>query len=349
MCALGLCRFDQIYSRIDAAGPNPGNLAALVNDDPSNPAAWCTLAETLAQGGKIEEAQAAFEWAVKFGPGMSPVLMRAANFEFGRGETQRGFALTRRILGQTAAFDDVIFSYFPQSGVATTELLSAAIPAEARAATAWMSWIARNGTGQDALDTWMWMTEHQLTSQAAAIDAVWKLWDRGSFAEAQRLWDTWANGAQANAERPERLGNRRFARDPAASPFDWKLEPHPAAELLRREGLEIHFTGIGQPGYSNVHQFATVSAGRYRFGAEIETRGLTTDQRPFFHIFDAEPVRKVDLETKPIAPNAARGWVTLEFTVPDGMKAVEIAVERRASEKPVAGTLHVYQVSLLRL
>src|ERR1700689_5153552 len=70
MCRGGICRYDQIFATIDAEGANLGNVAALLNQDPSNPLVWCTYAELRSAGGQTEAAAAGFERAIALGPGM---------------------------------------------------------------------------------------------------------------------------------------------------------------------------------------------------------------------------------------------------------------------------------------
>ena len=81
---------------------------------------------------------------------------------------------------------------------------------------------------------------------------------------------------------------------PIRAPFDWMLTPPASVELTRQDGLQIRFSGTDNVDFSQVRQFTTARAGRYRFSAEVQADGLTTDQRPFFHIFD--PVHPKRLE-----------------------------------------------------
>ena len=53
------------------------------------------------------------------------------------------------------------------------------------------------------------------------------------------------------------------------------------------------------------------SAGRWQFTAEAEGEGFTTDQRPFFRLFETWDARRVDVST----PMAAER-MTEDFTVP---------------------------------
>ena len=354
VCAQGLCRFDQMYSKIDSDGANNANLATLLMQDPSNPSAWCTYAERLAQTGNAAAAQAALAHAVSLGPGMAPVLMRAANFDFSQGQWNAGFALSKQVLAQTGAFDQVVFSYLLHARLAIPAVLESALPSEQRAASAWLGWLKENGSDQDVLDTWQWMRIHRLDTRASALEFTWTLWARGRYASSQQLWSDWLGPERGGYLNPQRLFNRRFQDQPNTSPFDWTLEGSASVSVERKDGIEVRFSGTENVAFSGVHQFTTLPAGRYRFAAEIESHDLTTDQRPLFHIFDVEPRRKIDVSTKAIAPNAGRSWITLDFDVPpapDGAQAVEIVLERYASGKydnKIAGTLHIYQVSLTR-
>ena len=355
VCLNGLCRFDQLYAGMDAAGPDLNNLGELLNEDPSNPSAWCSYAELLWKRGNREGARFAFSRAVSLGPGMSPVLMRAANFEFSQGDEAEALALSKRILHQTGAFDEVLFSYFQRSPAGVPKVLAAGLPADLRAAKAWLAWVGQNGTDQDIADTWGWIKAQPVHDESLAVESVRLLWDRKAFELAQAVWADWV-GPAGDYLKSDRLFNRRFQNPPQASPFDWKLETIPSVEVLRQDGVEMRFLGQENVRFSHIHQFATVSPGRYRFAAEIETHGLSSDQRPYFHVFDVEPQRKLDAQTKAVPADSGRSWITLDFEVPPHTRAIEVEFERRAStgeekvgaENKISGTLHVYQVSLTR-
>src|SRR5580658_9586894 len=162
VCRDGLCRYDQVFAAVDAHGMDLGSVSALLNLDPSNPLVWCTYGEMLSIGGQTTQAASAFEQAVALGPGMSPVLMRAANFDFAHGRLDDGFALTNRILGQTDAFDQVLFSYLTHSGLPVSRLAGVAVPPEARAARSWFSWLRGSGSDENLRELWSWMRQNQL-------------------------------------------------------------------------------------------------------------------------------------------------------------------------------------------
>jgi hypothetical protein len=350
LCRAGLCRYDQVFAAMNTGGMGLGNVASLLNLDPSNPLVWCTYAELLSAAGRLPEAATAFEHAVSLGPGMSPVLMRSANFDFAQGQVDHGFAMTNRILRQTDAFDQVLFSYLTHSGLPVSRLAGVAVPAAPRAARSWFSWLRGAGSDADLRDLWSWMRQNRLLDQKSATDFAWTFWQRRAFTTAQDVWADWLGPSRRGYLHPQRLANVRFQDAPDGSPFDWTLTPAPGVTIRRNDGLEIRFSATENIVFANVRQFTTVSRGPYRFSAQISAEDLTTDQGPLFHIFDPVNPRRLNVESSPAIGTVARSWITLKVSVPPGTQALQIQIERRPSQKfdnKIRGILHVYQVSLL--
>jgi hypothetical protein len=350
VCRAGLCRNDQIFSAIDISGPDAGNLIALLNLDSSNPLVWCAYSELLSASGQTQAAEAGFERAVVLGPGLSPVLMRAANFDFAHGRLDHGFEMTRRILGQTDAFDQILFSYLTLRGLPVSRLATAAVPPTPRAASAWFFWLRDSASDQGLRELWAWMRQNRIVDQKSATEFAWAFWKRKAFATAQDSWAEWLGSSEAGYLHPQRIADAHFETTPGRSPFDWALTPAVGVEIQRNAGLDIRFSGTANVDFSNVRQFTTVGAGRYRFSAEVSAADITTDQAPFFHIFDPTGSGRVNVESAQIKGTMARSWITVDVRVPSGTQALQIQLERRPSQKfdnKIGGTLHLYQVSLL--
>jgi hypothetical protein len=354
ICGEGLCRYDQVFAYVDAHGIDSASVSALLNLDPSNPLVWCTYGELLSTAGRTREATSAFQQALALGPGMSPVLMRAANFDFAQGRLDKAFALTNRILRQTGSFDQVLFSYLTHSGLPVSTLAGVAVPPVEPAAVAWFFWLQASGTDTDLRQLWSWMRQNHLVDQKSATGFAWAFWQRKAFTAAQDSWVDWLGPSPGLSQNgylhPQRIANVRFEDAPNASPFDWALTPAEGVEIRRNDGLEVRFSGTANIAFSNIRQFTTVSGGRYRFAAEISADDVTTDQGPFFHVFDPINPGRLSVETFQFKGTVARSWITLDVSVPPGTQALEIQMERRQSQKfdnKIGGTLHVYQVSLL--
>ena len=149
--------------------------------------------------------------------------------------------------------------------------------------------------------------------------------------------------------RYERLSNTRFEHAPEENPFDWALDVPASLELTRKDGLQLRFQGAENLDLSHLHQHALVSPGRYRFSAEIQATGLSTDQGPYFRIVDGVDDKRLEMETPQIHGDVARSWITTEFNVGQGTEVVDVQLRRNPSlrfDNLIAGSLHVFAVSL---
>jgi hypothetical protein len=345
LCRYGGCRFDQIFAGVDAAGAGRDAVAALVDADPANPLVWCAYAQVLSVRGETQQAQSAFDHAVSLGPGMSPVLMRAANFDFTHGRREHGFLLSARILSQTDAFDEIIFSYLQRADAPAAAPLGNAIPAASRPARSWLGWLRAHGSDQDLCETWAWMKRNRLLDEKSAGEVAWTLWNRASYPAAYALWTDWLGTTQL-------LANTRFDTASRETPFDWTLGSSPAVAVTRANGLNVRFSGTENVAFSGVRQFTFVPPSRYRLSAEVSSDNLTTDQGPFFRIFDPANPARLNAESAPILGTAGKSWITVEFTVTRGTEALAVQLERRPSQafdNRISGTLYIHQVSLVPL
>ena len=346
VCLYGGCRYDQtFYTRA-----TPENAAALLNEAPADPTIWCTYGEFFSAHGQADKAQAAFDRALILGSGVSSVLMRVANFDFTHERTKEGLRLAGQILTQTNGFDGILFSYMGISGEPVSRLLGTAIPATPRAAASWMGWVRSRGSERDILDTWAWMRKNGLADEQSAADTAASLWQRKAYRDAQELWADWLGERRGDYLHPQLLTNTRSQESLSGSPFDWSLTPNKSVEFSRDDGLEVRFLGQENISAAGAQRFTAIRPGRYRFSAEVSADNLTTDEGVFFQITDAENAARLSVETPALLGKRSRSWIHADFVVPGGMQAVQIKLARRPSLKfddKIAGTLHIYRVSLV--
>jgi hypothetical protein len=189
------------------------------------------------------------------------------------------------------------------------------------------------------------MKGNRLLDERSAGEVAWELWNRKSYRTAYALWTDWLGTTQL-------LANTRFDTAPRETPFDWTLGSSPAVAVTRANGLDVRFSGTENVAFSEVRQFIFVPPGRYRLSAEVSSDNLTTDQGPFFRIFDPANPARLNAESAPILGTAGKSWITVEFTVTRGTEALAVQLERRPSQRfdnRISGTLHIHQVSLVPL
>jgi hypothetical protein len=349
ICKQGLCRFDQIVTVMSSPQGVSTNFASLVTEDASNPFVWCTYADSVALNGEWDKASAAFIHATSLGPNMPPVLMRAANFDFTHDRLSDGLVLSNQILRTTDAFNEVLFSYLTHSGLRMEKIVGIAIPTAVSPAQSWLRWLGAWGSDAEVRETWFWMRQNRLVDKVSAVDLSWTLWRRQSFRTAQELWSDWLGSARGDNLSPELLLNRHFQNSPDGDPFDWSISAPASIRITHDQRLTIHFAGTDNASLV-VQQFTGVKAGRYHFSAEIESKGLTTEQRPFFRIIDVVNPTRLNVSTRQIDDSQARGKIALDFVVPPETQALAIQLIRSESERfdnKIEGTLRVYEVSLV--
>ena len=140
--------------------------------DSASPYRWSDLAEAYLQAGLEEDARYCSRQAVRQGPHIPSILLRAANFHFMTGERQAALELGARCLAAFRDFDEVIFHQYLRMGGGISDILRYGIPPEHPAARSFFRFLMRQGTGpapqQDPDDplkqTWEWMQDHSCCS-----------------------------------------------------------------------------------------------------------------------------------------------------------------------------------------
>jgi hypothetical protein len=350
--------------------------AATVESEPYNPYGWSDLAERRGAAGDVTGAREAFTRSVALGPNVPPVLIRAVNFEVEQGELRRALPLVRHILELTPAYDNILFRYLARyrvqagngNGLEMQQVLQEAIPDPGEGTGGPVA--VRSPAGHasapegeqrpkgDAARGWV---AHLIAEKDPEAGEAWRwLAGRGGVSsELRRQWvdylvavkrdfpaavEAWKPVAGAGYPGSTRLANGRFEQEPGGGRMNWTLSPHPRVAVRRGEGLELLFDGKDNTAYANLTQQTFVPAGRWRFRAEAEARGLTTDQRPFFRIHDTFDAGRLDVVT-PMAPEA----MTVEFTSPAGGSWVTVILMRRPSEKfdsKIQGSLRLREVRI---
>ena len=133
------------------------------------------------------------------------------------------------------------------------------------------------------------------------------------------------------------LFNGNFSRPIVNSGFGWRIskingvETEQPADSDNNTGLHLHFSGSNNVHYSHLRQYIALSPEHsYRLSARIRSKGITTDQKPFFEITGLycfmQPVKTDMVE-------ADQDWteVSLAFTVPEQCQGVQLRIRRNAS------------------
>jgi hypothetical protein len=358
---------DHVFCRAGFCAPGPPTVAT----EPNNPFGWCDLAESKAVAGDLTGARAAFARAVGLGPNVPPVLIRVVNFEVANGDLERVLPHLRHILELTPAYDGIAFRYLVRGRVGLDRVLSEVLPDPGVGSAAELAKKVRTGSGHasapdgesrprgDAARAWL---AYLIADRHPEVERAWRWLDQrgGVTPELRNQWveylvtvtkeypkalEAWATAYPEDGYPTEnRLFNSRFARERTGGRMDWSLSTHPHVAAKLGEGITLTFDGMDNTAYAHLSQQTFLPAGRWRFDAEAEGNGLTTNKRPYFRISDTFDPRRLDVST-PMAPDR----MAVDFTVPPGGSWITVALLRQQSEKfdnKIGGTLRIRQVRI---
>ena len=312
----------------------------LVRRNPASPFRWCDLAEALLETGATERARPCIARAVELGPRLAPVLVRAGNFHFRLGETERALRYHAQVLGLTGDYDALIFGTYSRMSAGIDAVLTDGIPPHRRAAEAYLRHLMREKKLSEADRTWGWMARHSLCDSRTGSEYAGLLLGEGAYLAAAQAWASTNTAADPSYRRTNFVFNGDFELEPTG-PLDWRITPFDGAEAARdstvaysgRSSLRIHFDGTANVPFNHVSQRVIVDPGTYRFAAEVRTEGITTDQGLEFWVFDAKSSNRLMIRTEGLIGTIPWTKVEKQFTVPSATRLLEVTMARRASEK----------------
>lgn len=318
------------------------------------------------RAGFEEDARNCSRQAVRQGPYIPSILLRAANFHFTVGERQAALELGARCLTAFRDYDEVIFHQYLRMGGSLTDILRFGIPPEGPAARSFFRFLMRPGSGldrhpdPDALlsEAWEWLQAHSLAEPDLLGEYVSSLLRRARYRHAISVQTAFMETTDGPESTGSNLFNGRFDREFSPSPLDWRIYPADHAGAVRERhpdadaawSLRLDFDGQANLDYSHVRQQVVVQPGRHRFRVRVRSDHLTTDQGIGFHIFDPKKRHRLDIFTAHVSVTS--GWKAVEkhFTIPSGTELIEVRIVRRPSLKfdnKIGGTVWIDDVSLV--
>jgi len=364
-CMAGVCATEQATARaydllLSGGAETPiavERFRTLVARNPASPFPWATLAEGLAETGDAAGARSAMLQALRLGPLIPQIRIRAANLFSALGDRRDALRSLVTVLHGTAAFDQVVFNSFRRMELDVREVL-AVLPENRRAARAYFDDLRQRGRTDELKTIWDWMLGRGFLDQELAAWYFDALLAAQRYSQAHEDWTHYlATSKQPGYEVGNRVYNPEFERAPSGSPFDWRFDAINGIAVgcdsevahAGKAWLRIVFAGEVNTDFHHVSQQLVLSPGEYQFEAWIRTAGLTTDHGIAFRVFDAENPVRLDVQSAQFT--GTREWtpVKLVVAIPLLTRIVRIGVLRTPSFKfdnKIAGTVWVDSVAL---
>jgi tetratricopeptide (TPR) repeat protein len=191
---------------------------------------------------------------------------------------------------------------------------------------------------------WQRVTESGTATRAAALRYINYLLNLGEVREAALTWRT------DYLEEDLLLYNPELELPFINSGFGWRISRADGVDWQQMEngrGLQIRFDGSENP-FFRLAQVVPLAPGRYIFSGRVESRDLTTDQRPFWSVAGYQ-CDGPNVRGEMLPASGPPGAFSLEFTVPDGCHAVQIALLRNKSyyfDNLISGLLRIDGLAL---
>ncbi|MEZ5353436.1 MAG: hypothetical protein R2762_12435 [Bryobacteraceae bacterium] len=300
--------------------------------EPSSPFRWADLGEAYDETGRRDLAGDAFAQALRWGPRVPQIGLRAAWHYFLAGQQEKALAASARVLAHSAQFDDALFSAFATSGTPVQDVLAGAIGDNGRAARQYLLFLL-DQDAKAADQAWAHLDRLGAPDTPTETRYAAHLLNRGRYAEAARISHR-AEGASGNVIA---LRNGGFETEWGAGPFDWEVHPSGAYVVSSdatekcegKRSLRVRFLGNENVEMSDIGQRAVLPKGKYRLKAQLRTEGVTTDEGVGVRARGGSAARV--LASTPRL-TGTRDWteVSAEFevTAPDNLIRVEIFRDR---------------------
>jgi len=330
----------------------------LVRRDAANPYRWCDLGEALQTGGEMAQAVEAFDRALILGPSIPPVLVRAGNFYFAKGDAELAAKSYSRVLALTHEYDAIIFLMLRRMGMGAEAVTAKVLPPESQTGANYLDVVKRSGDLEEAAAVWGWLSKHGLVTDPIAAGYVDFLLQKGKGQAAAHAWAVYAGKRRGDFPEQNAVYNSRFVNEPSGSPMDWHIETVEGATsrlVAERTGaqermLEIGFGGEINIAYHHVWQTLWAAPGMYVVRAQVKSEGLTTNSGVQLHLVDPAGHR-MDWYSEPVLGKHDWFWLSGRVTVPN-CPSFRLEVVRQLSEKfdsKIAGSIWLKNISVTRV
>lgn len=332
-----------------------------LNEDPGFPYRWSDLGEAWQAMGNRTAAAQCFDRAVALAPHAAPIGLRAANFYFSTGDTERGLALGRDVLRETADLDPTIFRTYSRFGGSLDHILDAGIGDNPRAAEAFFAFLLNGGQRDQLESAWRWINLHGAPSPS--LTRAWAKWllQAGNPAQAATVW----RGAPVDPAwgRSTRVDNGGFEADPIpGGAFDWSIRAVSGVKVtidatMAHSGarsLRLAVEADENLDYHDSSEPVWLEPGTWRLEGWVRTRDFSSDHGIGFGV--VSPAGKNSPELSVFTPDltGTHDWtpVTADFTISGAPRLVELRVVRRPTwdfDNHPHGTAWVDDVAIRRL
>ena len=347
-----------------------GNLTRALQDyrratqlNPYESQYWLDSASLLELTGDHSQAEAAVAEALRVDPHSPRTLWRAGNFWLRTAEPQRAFPYFKQALLADASLAPALIQTCQNAIGDPDVLLREVIPPRPDFLILYLKILVRDQQTAAAAPVWRSLIGLGGGFEAQqALFYVNHLLEVAQVAEARQAWDDLQRLRliPATASDDELLYNPELRQPILNAGFDWRAVDLPRVSITL--GLEsdaaaptvvIRFSGEDNLDYHHFYQLVPVEPNqRYRFQAQVETEGITTDSGPRLEVFDPYDPQLPPARSLALVGTMDRQQLTVDFASGPRTRLVRVGIARLPSQRlsgQIRGTVRASEFSLRRV
>jgi len=320
--------------------------------------AWIELGLAAERRGQGDQAESFLERAVTMDATYTPVWT-LANFYARRGDGARFLAAANSALqiGDPAHYDPVPLFRLAWSIPLYPAAILQTIPPQERIEALYLNFLlATNRPGAARPVAQRLLAHPQLRDWLPMLAYCDRLIADGEAHQAVSLWNTYVGRTALGRPLLEpaagvSLTNGKFAWEPLAHGFDWRVLPVERVFCIRAGrpgGMRFIFDGHQAERCQMLEQVVPVVADtRYGLQVRYRTDEIPPGAGPRWRIFDAITRQEIPTDAVPLS-NPLDADATVRFITPPGTRLARLALvyERVPGTVRIAGTLHIERVTL---
>lgn len=332
----------------------------LLERDPSSPARWSDLGDSLNRAGQRWEAERCFERALELGRNVPQILLDVGDFYVTSGEPRRALPYFGRFLSLVSEYDAAVFNYFDNMKLSAHDLGAGGALPTSRAANSYLRHLLSVEDTSAAKNVWNWMTLHGYVDDRAAGNAyVDFLLTHRLAHDALTTWAHYAGDRSIGYLTSTFIYNGDFETEPSGSRLDWRIDAIEHVKVTRdstiahsgSSSLQLHFDGKENTDFHHVTQELVLDPGAYELEAYVRTRDLSTDEGVALRLSSSEPGFALDINTESVI--GATDWkrVSKSFSIAGATRMLTLQVLRRPSlrfDNQISGSAWIDSVLITR-
>jgi hypothetical protein len=331
----------------------------LLSRDPSSAHRWSDLGGALRLAGQRPEAEYCFQRALSLGPRIAQILLDVADFYYQTEQWTKVLPYGQRILHLVPdnSFNAILFTYYRNTGLPQTEILTHGIPPLERPVRAYFRYLLQSGLTPQAAEAWTWISARSFADHRLIVDYTNYLLSTAHLSEASRIWSAHASQLEPGYRQSNMVFNGEFETEFTGSRFDWTVVAHDGVTANRAAAspsgpwaLRVQFDGEHNADFHHVSQSVDLKPGQYRFEARLKTENVTTDKGVSLLLTDPERGGTLNVETEAVIGTTPWTKIEKRFTWTGPHRILEVRIVRHPSLKfdsKIKGTVWLDSVKIV--